>query len=173
LIPDAIERVLSEAAEPMRARDIHAAVEELLGQPVSVSSVKNWLAKSACGDAARLTRLGWGRYRLTSPRKAKLSSNPVVRGRRDSLQSIKPSLTLCWSFCSNRLDSRRVDEPPRRFPARSVARLVPPSHRNCHAAVVGVVERYVEHIGLASERLETTPWMRVNDQSHKRQCSAF
>jgi hypothetical protein len=65
LIPDAIERVLIEAAEPMRARDIHAAVEELLGQPVSVSSVKNWLAKSARGDAARLTRLGWGRYRLT------------------------------------------------------------------------------------------------------------
>ncbi len=45
LVPKAIERVLADSGEPMRARDIHAEVEEMLGMSVPASSVKNWLAK--------------------------------------------------------------------------------------------------------------------------------
>ena len=64
LVPKAIEQVLHEAIGPMRARDIHAEVEELLGRSVPASSVKNWLAKRAHGDHPRVVRLGRGRYRL-------------------------------------------------------------------------------------------------------------
>jgi hypothetical protein len=62
LVPKAIEQVLREAIGPMRARDIHAEVEQLLGQPVPTSSVKNWLAKHVQGDRALVVRLGRGRY---------------------------------------------------------------------------------------------------------------
>lgn len=64
LVAKAIERVLGDSGGPMRARDIHAEVEELLGMPVPASSVKNWLAKNARGNADRLVPLGRGRYRL-------------------------------------------------------------------------------------------------------------
>lgn len=64
LVPQAIERVLSQTAAPMRARDIHVEVEDQLGMSVPVSSVKNWLAKHAQGEKPRLVRLGRGRYRL-------------------------------------------------------------------------------------------------------------
>ena len=64
LVPKAIERVLNDSGGPMRARDIHAEVEELLGMPVPVSSVKNWLAKQVQGRQSRVVRLGRGRYRL-------------------------------------------------------------------------------------------------------------
>jgi hypothetical protein len=40
-VPKAIERVLADSGEPMRARDIHAEVEETLGMSVPASSVKN------------------------------------------------------------------------------------------------------------------------------------
>jgi hypothetical protein len=39
-------------------------VEALLGQVVSSSAVKNWLARHAQGDQALFVRLGRGRYRL-------------------------------------------------------------------------------------------------------------
>jgi hypothetical protein len=48
----------------MRARDIHAEVEDLLDRSVPVSSVKNWLARQAQGENPRLVRLDRGRYRL-------------------------------------------------------------------------------------------------------------
>jgi hypothetical protein len=64
LVPDAIMRVLAGSVEPMRARDIHAEVEALIGQSVSPSAVKNWLASNVRGEQARLIRLGRGRYRL-------------------------------------------------------------------------------------------------------------
>jgi hypothetical protein len=66
LVPKAIEQVLNQAAGPMRARDIHAEVEDLLGRSVPVSSVKNWLAKHAYGETPRLVRLDRGRYRLVA-----------------------------------------------------------------------------------------------------------
>jgi hypothetical protein len=57
-------QVLTESVEPMRVQDIHAEVEELIGQTVSSSAVKNWLSSHARGDRALFVRLGWGRYRL-------------------------------------------------------------------------------------------------------------
>jgi len=45
--------------------DVHAAVEELLGEPVSRSSVKNYLAAGADHRKTRLfERVSRGRYRL-------------------------------------------------------------------------------------------------------------
>jgi hypothetical protein len=64
LVPEAIERVLVDSGKPMRARDIHAEVEELLGVSVPASSVKNWLAKQVQDQQPRVVRLGRGRYRL-------------------------------------------------------------------------------------------------------------
>jgi hypothetical protein len=64
LVPKAIEQVLAEAPGPMRARDIHAAVEDLLNRSIPASTVKCWLAKSTQGEHPRLVRLGRGRYRL-------------------------------------------------------------------------------------------------------------
>lgn len=52
LVPKAIERVLEDSSGPMRARDIHTEVEELLGMSVPASSVKT----------------GWpSRLRMSSP----------------------------------------------------------------------------------------------------------
>ena len=50
----------------MRARDIHAEVEELLDRSVPASSVKNWLAKNAQGEHSRVVRLDRGRYQVIS-----------------------------------------------------------------------------------------------------------
>jgi hypothetical protein len=62
----AIIEVLEAAGEPMRTRKIHAAVEELVGEPVSWSSVKNCLASDVGGKSPRFERVGRGRYRLAS-----------------------------------------------------------------------------------------------------------
>jgi hypothetical protein len=64
LVPRAIQKVLTEAGGPMRVRDIHAAVEDVLGVAVPTPSVNCWLAKNVQGDRPRLVRLGHGRYRL-------------------------------------------------------------------------------------------------------------
>lgn len=68
LVAKAIQQVLAEAPGPMRACDIHAAVENLLGQPVPTSSIKDWLAKHVKGDRPQLVRLGRGRYRVVRDR---------------------------------------------------------------------------------------------------------
>jgi hypothetical protein len=64
LVPKAIERVLADSGKPMRPREIHAEVEELLGKSVPSSSVKNWLAKQVQDQKPQVVRLGRGRYRL-------------------------------------------------------------------------------------------------------------
>jgi hypothetical protein len=64
LVPNAIERVLADSGEPMRARDVHAEVEDMLGTSVPASSVKDWLAKHVQGQQLQVVRLGRGRYRL-------------------------------------------------------------------------------------------------------------
>jgi len=66
LVPKAIMRVLSESVEPLRMKDIHAEVERDLGQPVSRSAVKNWLARHAGGEQPLFVRLARGRYGLAS-----------------------------------------------------------------------------------------------------------
>lgn len=62
-IVEAIVRVLGDQ-EPMQAKEVHAAVEVLLGQPVSWSSVKAALAANVRGPSPRFVRVAKGRYRL-------------------------------------------------------------------------------------------------------------
>jgi hypothetical protein len=63
VVPEAIMRVLADSVEPMQMRDIHAEVERLLGQSVTRSAVKNYLANHCQGEQPRLVRLARGRYR--------------------------------------------------------------------------------------------------------------
>lgn len=63
-VVEAIVQVLSDRQEPMRAKDIHAAVEALLGEPVRWKSVKAALAANVSGASARFVRVARGRYVL-------------------------------------------------------------------------------------------------------------
>jgi hypothetical protein len=62
----AVAQVLADRAEPMRATDIHAAVEALLGETVCWGSVKNALVNNITGPNRRFVRIGRGRYVLAS-----------------------------------------------------------------------------------------------------------
>jgi hypothetical protein len=62
-ITEAVVTVLGSAGV-LRGRDVHEAVEALLGEPVPPSSIKNCLARHSVGDAPRFERLGRGLYRL-------------------------------------------------------------------------------------------------------------
>jgi hypothetical protein len=61
---DAVVQVLADHGEPMQAKDIHAAVEALVGEPVPSPSVKGALAKHVTGSSARFVRVARGRYLL-------------------------------------------------------------------------------------------------------------
>ncbi len=63
-IVGAIVRVLADR-QSMQAKEVHTAVEALLGEPVSWSSIKNALAANVCGPSPRFVRLGRGRYALS------------------------------------------------------------------------------------------------------------
>jgi hypothetical protein len=60
----AVVQVLGDRCEPMRAKDIHAAVETSLGAPVVWSSVKASLAANVSGTSPRFVRVARGRYVL-------------------------------------------------------------------------------------------------------------
>jgi hypothetical protein len=60
----AVVQVLADRGEPMRAKDIHAAVEASVGGPVSWSSIKGALADHASGSSRRFVRIARGRYVL-------------------------------------------------------------------------------------------------------------
>lgn len=60
----AVTQVLVAADEPMRVHDISMAVSDLLGLPVSRSSVKNCLASKAQDEHGRFERTAHGCYRL-------------------------------------------------------------------------------------------------------------
>jgi hypothetical protein len=62
-ILSAVAQVLTDADAPMRAREIHAAVEVLRSEPVSWSSVKDCLASNA-GPGGRFIRITRGRYEI-------------------------------------------------------------------------------------------------------------
>jgi hypothetical protein len=63
----AVTNVLKAAKEPMQARKIYVAVLELVGEPVSWSSVRNCLASDISGKSPRFERVGHGRYRMATP----------------------------------------------------------------------------------------------------------
>jgi hypothetical protein len=60
----AVVQVLSDQGEPMRAKDIHAAVEASQGESVAWSSVKAALAANVSGTPPRFVRIARGRYVL-------------------------------------------------------------------------------------------------------------
>lgn len=60
----AVTQVLLEAAAPMRAVEVHRAVERLRGEPVAWSSVKDCLASNA-RPGSRFVRIARRRYCLS------------------------------------------------------------------------------------------------------------
>jgi len=60
----AVVSVLEMHTGPMRARDVHLAVEGILGTPVRWASVKACLASNVGGASPRFVRVARGRYRL-------------------------------------------------------------------------------------------------------------
>jgi hypothetical protein len=58
---ETILRILQEADGPVHAREIHARAEEILGQPVSWSCLKDRLSIYSGGDRPgfRRIRRGW------------------------------------------------------------------------------------------------------------------
>ncbi len=57
-----VVQVLSDRGEPMRAKDIHKAVESLIGESVPWSSIKAALARNASGSSPIFVRLSRGKY---------------------------------------------------------------------------------------------------------------
>lgn len=67
-IIDAISKVLAEERHPIQARDVHARVKALLGEPVRWASIKATLAGNLTGPAPRFIRVARGRYSVSPPR---------------------------------------------------------------------------------------------------------
>jgi hypothetical protein len=59
---EAVTTVLARAGRPLRARDIHARVEELLAAPIPFSSVNEALSTHTGGRNQRFRRLRYGVY---------------------------------------------------------------------------------------------------------------
>lgn len=59
-IVEAIVRVLSDRQEAMQAKEVHAAVEALLGESVRWSSIKAALAGNIAGPSPRFVRVARG-----------------------------------------------------------------------------------------------------------------
>jgi hypothetical protein len=67
VVQRAIVKVLASADQPMRLRDIHSTVEDLLGQTVSKESVSWCLRMSRSGEGPRFERVAYGSYQLIRP----------------------------------------------------------------------------------------------------------
>jgi len=61
---ETVTLVLERAGEPMRARKIHAAAEQLAGEPLPWTSVKGTLAAYVEGSEARFEHVRRGHYRI-------------------------------------------------------------------------------------------------------------
>jgi hypothetical protein len=67
-VRDAIVQVLANADSDLRVREIHKGVEEILGGPVSSSSVKDYLRRGCRRKVPLFEYGGKLGYRLASPR---------------------------------------------------------------------------------------------------------
>ena len=66
---ETITLVLERADRPMRAREIHAAAQEVVGETLGWTSVKAALAAGASGRSRRFRRIRHGVYEIAeSPR---------------------------------------------------------------------------------------------------------
>jgi hypothetical protein len=61
---ETVIRVLEQAGDAMQVREIHAAAEQLAGEPLLWKSVKAALAVNADGEEARFERVRRGHYRI-------------------------------------------------------------------------------------------------------------
>jgi hypothetical protein len=61
---ETVTLVLEQAGDPMQVREIHAAAEQLAGEPLRWTSVKAALAACADGSEARFKRVRRGNYRI-------------------------------------------------------------------------------------------------------------
>ena len=61
---ETVIRVLERTEDPMQVREIHAAAEQLAGEPLLWTSVKAALAANVEGDEARFERVRRGYYRF-------------------------------------------------------------------------------------------------------------
>jgi hypothetical protein len=64
----AVTRVLKQASTPVRAGEIHMVVEELLGERVAYSTVKDALSAHSGRDDHRFRRTRHGCYELSKQR---------------------------------------------------------------------------------------------------------
>jgi len=62
-VREAVIRVLARTGEPMRASEIHAVAENLVGEPLSWNTVRDCLHKNARRPESPIAWIGWGRYR--------------------------------------------------------------------------------------------------------------
>ena len=62
-----VTRVLEQADRHMRACEIHASAQELVGHTLRWTSVKAALAAGARGDSPRFERVRLGTYRVRAP----------------------------------------------------------------------------------------------------------
>ncbi len=65
---ETVTLVLERAGKPMRVREIHAAAEQLAGEPLLWKSVKAALAVNAQGFEQRFERVRRGYYRVKRTR---------------------------------------------------------------------------------------------------------
>jgi len=63
-VSGAVKTVLAEADAEMRMKDVHAAVERLLGGEVSFQSVADFLTKNSKGQKPLFERPRYGHYRM-------------------------------------------------------------------------------------------------------------
>jgi hypothetical protein len=56
-------RALATADRPLRAREVHAAAQELAGTPLSWNTVKDCLHKNVRRPGSPVERVAHGRYR--------------------------------------------------------------------------------------------------------------
>jgi hypothetical protein len=68
VVQRAVVKVLAAARRPMRAADIHLAVERLLGHPVSENSVAWCLAAGVQVERPRFDRITRGSYQIRARR---------------------------------------------------------------------------------------------------------
>ena len=61
-VASVVDKVVSGAANPMRAKDVHRACEDELGRRVSWSTVKSCLSDHSRGARPRFQRVGHGLY---------------------------------------------------------------------------------------------------------------
>jgi hypothetical protein len=59
---ETVERVLADADQPLRAKEVQSLCEQLLAKPVSLPSVIDCLYRHSHEADSLFVRVGWGRY---------------------------------------------------------------------------------------------------------------